>query len=159
MSGLTDFYRGQSPDFAGRHIDDVWSTLDDELKLMPGSIQWLFPLPESFLYEASGPLLTEEDISTFRTDETIQANLRKSFERVLTLLGLDVTRSGEVVEGPDFSMRRPDVWETPNRKFPQLARILQSLNLLGLECEAEAIYRTLKLPTDLSPSRQAPWRR
>jgi hypothetical protein len=158
MSQLIAFYRGQSPNSEGWRIHDVWSRTDDDLELLDDAIQWLFPLQEPCEYKPHAPLLTEKDISTFRADETIQANLRKSFERILSLLGLTMTGSGEVVEGPNFSIRRPDVWDTPSRKCWQLGRILRSLSLLGLEREAQAIYRTLELPREFSPTPQRVWR-
>ncbi len=143
MSQLTDFYRGTAPDSEGRRLQEIWSWSDDDLEVVHDHIQWLFPLPEPSQYNPDAPLLTEQDISTFRGDEAMQANLRKSFERILPFLGLTLTNSGVVIEGPNFSTRRGDVWGAPNHNWLRISRILRSLTLLGLASEAQTLYRWL----------------
>jgi hypothetical protein len=143
MSQLTDFYRGTAPDTEGRRIQEIWAWSDDDLEVVHDHIQWLFPLPEPSQFNPDAPLLSDQDISTFRADETVQANLRKSFERILAFVGLTRTGSGEVIEGPNFSTRKADVWAAPNHNWLRVTRILRSLTLLGLESEAQALYRWL----------------
>jgi hypothetical protein len=143
MSRLLDFHRGEGTDAEGRRLDDILAWPDGRLEAVHDFIQWLFPLPEPSRFNPDAPLLTPEDIATFRQDSALRANLRRSFERILTFLGLQEADGGEVVEGPNFAKRAPDVWNYPNHNWLRITRILRSLRLLGLEAEAQALYRRL----------------
>ena len=141
---IVAFYEGSGRDDRGRSLDDVLGFDDAALEYTHDFIQWLFPLPEPSRYNPHAPLLTAEDIAAFRADEQLRANLRKSFERIVTFLGLSLTADGEVVEGPNFAARVPDVWAFPNHNWLRITRILRSLTLLGLPDEARAFYRRLE---------------
>src|SRR5438105_2055839 len=110
MSQLVDFYRGQATDSEGRSLQDLWSWSDEDLEIYHDFVQWMFPLPEPSRFHAEAPVLTDEDITAFRQDEQLRANLRHSFERILTFLGLARNDEGKVVEGPNFTARVPDIW-------------------------------------------------
>jgi Opioid growth factor receptor (OGFr) conserved region len=144
MSQLVDFYRGQTADIEGRMLQDIWSWDEHELELIHDFIQWLFPLTEPSRFNPDAPLLTPEDIAAFRSDEKLRLNLRKSFERILTFLGLTQAANGEVVEGKNIALRAADVWDYPNHNWLRITRILRSLSLLGLQPEAQALYRRLE---------------
>jgi hypothetical protein len=143
MSRLLDFYRGEGTDAEGRRLDDILAWRDNMLEAVHDFIQWLFPLPEPSRFNPDAPLLAPEDIAAFRQDPALRANLRRSFQRILTFLGLAETDGGEVVEGPNFAQRAPDVWDYPNHNWLRITRILRSLHLLGLDAEAQALYRRL----------------
>ena len=144
MSQLVDFYRGNATDAEGRYLRDIWNWPDQEWEAVHDFIQWLFPLPEPSRFNPDAPLLTAEDIQAFQTDEQLQLNLRKSFERILTFLGLTETADGKIIDGPNFSSRATDVWETPNHNWLRISRILRSLSLLGLANEATMLYDWLE---------------
>jgi len=152
VSGLLDFYRGAGADAEGRRLDDILAWDDDALEEVHDFVQWLFPLPEPSRFNPDAPLLTPEDIATFRRGPALRANLRRSFERILTFLGLQET-GGEVVEGPNFARRRSDIWDYPGHNWLRITRILRSLRLLGLEAESQALYRRL---TDFHSRRRFP---
>ena len=80
------------------------------------------------------PLLTHEVVAGFRRNVTQRANLRKSFERILTVPGLAMN-GARVVGGPKFFERIHDVGLAPNHNWLRVVRILTSLILLGLETE------------------------
>lgn len=143
MSRLLDFYRGEAPDSEGRYLEDIWNWPDSELEAVHDFIQWLFPLPEPSRFNPDAPLLTEEDIGAFRADKELRAKLRKSFERILTFLGLTET-AGKISEGPNFRTRAKDIWVTPNHNWLRITRILRSLTLLGLPEEAQRAYGWLQ---------------
>src|SRR5581483_7741036 len=103
MSRLLDFYRGKGTDTEGRFVKDIWTWGDDELETVHNFIQWLFPLPEPSGFNPDAPLITEDDIATFKSDKLLQANVRKSFERMLAFFGLEMDKNGQVAEGPNFS--------------------------------------------------------
>jgi hypothetical protein len=144
MSRLVEFYCGTGTDGEGRRLDTILSWGDGRLEAVHDFIQWLFPLPEPSRFNADAPLLTEEDVAAFHREPQLRANLRRSFERILSFLGLAEIESGEVVEGPNFDSRTADVWDDPNHNWLRITRILRSLSLLGLGAEARALYRRLE---------------
>jgi hypothetical protein len=143
MSRLLDFYRGQAADTEGRSLADVLGWPDDEFEAVHDFVQWLFPLPEPSRFNPDAPLLTPEDVTAFRDDPLLRANLRKSFERFLTFLGLSAAEGGAVVEGPNFTSRTAEAWAFPNHNWLRITRVLRSLRLLGLEAEARSLYDRL----------------
>ncbi len=145
MSRIVEFYRGEGTDTEGRWLRDIWDWSDGRLEAVHDFIQWLFPLPEPSRFNPHAPLLEQEDIAAFQKDEQLRANLRKSFERILTFLGLRREESGEVVEGENLTTRAGDVWDSPNHNWLRITRILRSLRLLGLETEAQALYGRLEI--------------
>jgi hypothetical protein len=70
-------------------------------------------LPEPSRFNPDAPLLTEEGITAFRSDDLLQANLLKSLQRMLAFLGLSLARNGQVLEASNFSARAPEVWCSP----------------------------------------------
>lgn len=144
MSQLVDFYRGQALDTEGRRLEDIWDWSDREFEFVHDFIQWLFPLPEPSQFNPDAPLLTRNDIAAFQSDEQLRLNLRKSFERILTFLGLRQDADGAILEGENFAARTADVWDYPNHNWLRITRILRSLTLLGLEPQAQALYRRLE---------------
>jgi hypothetical protein len=144
MSRLLDFYRGQGTDAESRFLKDILAWPDDDLEAVHDFIQWLFPLPDPSQYNPDAPLLTEADIAAFKSDPVLQANLMKSFERILGFLGFSLTGDGKVAEGDSFSERIPDIWAVPNHNWLRITRILRSLMLLGMEAQAQAFYDRLE---------------
>jgi hypothetical protein len=140
---LLGFYREQAADGEGRWLRKIWAWDDDSLEAVHDFIQWLFPLPERSRFNRDAPLLTPEDIAAFRADPSLRANLRRSFERILSFLGLAGRADGTIGEGANFAGRVADVWTMPNHNWLRITRILRSLTLLGLEAEARALYACL----------------
>src|ERR1022692_4596159 len=116
MSRLLAFYRGVQTDTEGRLLEDILVWTDDDLEAVHDFIQWLFPLPEPSQYNSDAPLLTNEDIAAFKSDPVLQANLMKSFERILAFFGLSLSE-GKVADGPNFKARVADVWASPNHNW------------------------------------------
>src|ERR1022692_954808 len=102
MSRLEAFYRGEGTGTEGRLLKDILAWPDDDLEAVHDFIQWLFPLPEPSQFNPDAPLLTEADIAAFKSDPVLQANLLKSFERILGFLGFALSANGEVVQSEDF---------------------------------------------------------
>jgi hypothetical protein len=153
MSQLVDFYRGAGTDSEGRRLAEIWGWDDDDLEAVHDFIQWLFPLPEPSQFNPDAPLLSDEDIQVFRAEQLLQANLARSFERILAFLGLTWTAEGKVAEAENFAVRARDVWAVPNHNWLRVTRILRSLTLLGQPEKARAFYGWL---ADLYRSGRAP---
>ena len=143
MSLLLDYYRGQETDPDGRLLTDILAWPDGAFEAGHALLQWVFPTPEPTKFNSEAPLLTENDIAAFKSDPLLQANLMKSFKRILTFLGLSLSDKGEVVEGQNFTARVPDAWASPNHNWLRITRILRSLTLLGMEGQAQALYERL----------------
>jgi hypothetical protein len=140
MTQLLDFYRGDARDGEGRLLTEIWAWNDDEWEAVHDFIQWLFPLPEPSQFNPHAPLLTDQDITAFRADNKLQANLRRSFERFLTFLGLAQAPDGRVGEGANFRVRVQDAWAAPNHNWLRITRVLRSLSLLGRAADARTLY-------------------
>jgi hypothetical protein len=144
MSQLLDFYRGNSPDTEGRRLPDVWAFSDEDLEVVHDWVQWLFPLWDPSRFNPDAPLLTDEDIAAFQADPLLHANLRRSFKRFLTFLGLERVEEGRVEEAPNLPARAPEVWSYPNHNWLRITRVLSSLRVLGLGDEARALFDRLE---------------
>lgn len=101
------------------------------------------PTSEPSQFNPDAPLLSENDISAFKSDQLLQANLMTSFRRILAFLGLELTSDGKLIEGDNLPARIPDVWAWPNHNWLRISRILRSLTLLGMEVQAKALYDEL----------------
>ena len=145
MSLLLDFYRGLGTDSEGRFLKDILAWPDNDFETGHALLQWVFPTPEPTKFNSEAPLLTENDIAAFKSDPLLQANLMKSFKRILTFLGLSLSDKGEVVESKNFTARVPGVWASPNHNWGRIIRILRSLTLLGMEPQAQALYERLNV--------------
>ena len=143
MSLLLDFYRGLGTDTEGRFLKYILARHDNDFEEGHAVLQWLFPTPEPTKFNSEAPLLTENDIAAFKSDPVLQANLMRSFERILAFLGLALSE-GEVVDGQNFTATVSDVWASPNHNWLRISRILRSLTLLGMAVQAQALYKWLE---------------
>jgi hypothetical protein len=139
---LITFYRGQSPDAAGRRIDQIWHWDFRRLEMAHDYVQWLFPLPEPSRFNPEAPRLTAAAARLFQIDDDLQARLRRSLDVMLLFYGL--TRDVQsIVRGSDFAERSAG-WLTPlNHNHLRLTRILLSLGYLGRKADAEALFACL----------------
>ena len=147
MSRLTEFYRGNDSDIEKRTLAALWAYPDEELESTHDFIQWMFPLREPSGFNVNAPLLTDADITEFRSDPKLRENLLRSFEVFLAFLGLRY-EDGRVTKTSDFD-RKADVWRYPNHNWLRITRVLTSLRLLGLEDQSREFFAFLK---DLSDS-------
>jgi hypothetical protein len=143
MSRLLSFYRRQGTDNEGRSLAQIWSWSDDDFESVHDFIQWMFPLPEPSQFNSGAPLLTDDEIAAFQSDPILEANLTKSFERILSFLGLCQSENGKIIDSENFADRIPDVWAWRNHNWLRISRILRSLTLLGMESQAGALYEKL----------------
>lgn len=146
-SALVAFYRGEGCDHRGRSLSDIHEFDFYELEFNHDYIQWLFPLPERSGANASAPLLSNDDIDRFQSDESLKMRLLRSFELMLRFLGLepaDANDAVSVIRAQDFDERR-QVWlHAGNHNFLRISRILRSLTLLGCSRDAFAFLECLE---------------
>ena len=120
-----------------------------ELEFNHDYIQWLFPLPEPSGANASAPLLSNEDILAFTSDELLRKHLLQSFELMLSFFGLELVDASDagiltVRRAPHFDERQ-NAWLHPGgHNFLRISRILRSLTLLGCARHAAAFLSCLE---------------
>lgn len=143
------FYRGDGRDHRGRLLSDIHELDFYELEFNHDYIQWLFPLREPSGANASAPLLSNDDIRRFQSDESLRTRLLQSFELMLSFLGLELADtsdagSASVRKAPHFGERH-QVWlRAGNHNFLRISRILRSLTLLGCARHASAFLQCLE---------------
>jgi hypothetical protein len=146
-SDLIAFYRGDGRDHRGRSLSDIHEFDFYELEFNHDYIQWLFPLPEPSGANASAPLLSDRDIATFASDDSLRKALLQSFAIMLQFYGLELevrSDSVEVVRGSNYD-ERSALWLTSgNHNFLRISRMLRSLTLLGCSRDALALLACLE---------------
>jgi hypothetical protein len=141
-SPLLRFYGAGGIDHAGRTLEEILAWDDWHLEEVHDYIQWLFPLQEPSRANPSAPLLSAEDIASFRNSPRRLEALRRSFDRILGFYGLEAIGSGS-----DTLIRTSSVWpgrsanwlRPSNHNHLRLTRIVKSLTMLGLSGEARAL--------------------
>ena len=147
---LIGFYRGTSPDIAGRLIQEVWNFDHSQLEAVHDYIQWLFPSAKASQFNPNAPILDAETIELFAADEDLKERLSKSFALMLDFYGLALaTDAGAttVSKAPNYSDRKANWQDAPagylNHNLLRLTRILEALNVLGLKNESIALCACL----------------
>jgi hypothetical protein len=137
-SQLIRFYKGEAPDHAGRHIEDIWAFDHRRLEMVHDFIQWLFPLPDASRFNPDAPLLTLTDIAAFRSDPALQDRVRRSLDLMLDFLGL-ARRGSTITRGPHFGAAGQAWLQPANHNHLRVTRILLFLGHAGLDTEARAL--------------------
>lgn len=144
---IVAFYLGQRPDSEGRMIEDIWSWDYQKLEYTHDYIQWLFPLKQKSRFNPDAPVLNDEVIQAFRTNEQLRVRLKKSLEVMLTFYGLRSNEPGnadiEIAKSDEYRERKTVWLNRGNHNYLRLTRILSSLRLLGLEPYAKALFKSL----------------
>lgn len=139
---FNDFYEGLIPDRKGLYLYDYWDMTETELENRHDYIQYMFPLTEQSEAVPAAPFLSEKEMLLFGKHPVIQANVRKSFEKMLDFYGLE-TRNGSIIESASFLVKAERWMTGHNHNFLRLTRILKSLILFGLNEEASSLYKVL----------------
>jgi hypothetical protein len=128
-------------------LEDIWLWDYQKLEYTHDYIQWLFPLKEKSRFNRNAPILNDEVIQAFRTDEQLRLRLRKSLEVMLHFYGLQCNKlmsTGiEITKSDNYLERKLNWIEEGNHNYLRLTRILTSLRLLGLEDYAQALFKCL----------------
>lgn len=146
-SAIFAFYQGQSPDSSGRMIENIWLWDYQKLEYTHDYIQWLFPLKEKSRFNQNAPVLNDEVIQSFRTNENLRLRLKKSLEVMLHFYGLQCNELGntdiEITKSREYQERKLNWISKGNHNYLRLTRILTCLRLLGLEKYAQALFQCL----------------
>jgi len=134
MSSILDFYSGKASECRFL-ISDVWSFSFQRLEEVHDYIQWIFPLDEPSAHNLSAPVLTKEDIETFRAEPVLRWRLMASVHTYMRFLHFTAT---QWVTGFDHNHLR-------------ITRMLKCLMLMGMEVEAQARFNEVMLITQIFP--------
>jgi hypothetical protein len=139
---IVDFYLGKSPDTSGRTLREIQAWGYHELESTHDYIQWLFPLPEPSQYNLIAPVLDEEQIAEFQTNNEVRTKLLISFDMMLGFYGFE--RNGIAIVQSNLWEERSRNWlNLGNHNHLRLTRILKSLSILGLKDHAQAFFNAL----------------
>ena len=124
MSQIVAFYRDGGTG-AGRTFEHVLAMDDIALESGHDWVQWMFPLPEPSKAQPSSPVMTEADITVFRTDPVVRANVDRALTRWMKF------------------MERNTHWcRERDHNHLRITRIIRFLTLIGNEDDAEQVYHT-----------------
>jgi hypothetical protein len=123
---LIGFLSGDSPDGEGRMLGEILAWPDRRLEQVHDFIQWLFPLTEPSPVNPDAPVLDAATIAEIRTRPELQANVRKSYQRMRRFY-----------EGSRHWIA------AGNHNHLRITRILKCLKLAGLEAEAGDFFAWL----------------
>lgn len=141
------FYRGQSPDSKGRMIEEIWSWDYQRLEYTHDYIQWIFPLKEPSQFNWRAPVLDDNVVQAFRTNEQLRMRLLHSFKVMLRFYGLQCNeisgRAIDITQSDEYPERKLNWIEPKNHNYLRITRILTSLRILGLENYALAFFNCL----------------
>ncbi len=141
------FYQGQGPDSEGRMIEEIWSWNYQILECVHNYIQWLFPLKEKSGFNRNAPIMNDEIIQAFKTNEQLRTHLIKSLKIMLRFYGLQCNERGnadiDITKSDEYQERKINWIKAKNHNYLRLTRILTSLSILGLENYAQALFRCL----------------
>ena len=130
---IIEFYTNTNT--IGYTLDQILGWNDANLEKKHDYIQILFPLTEKSNYNKNAPILTEKDISQFRTNKLIRSNVKKALERMLTFYGFSKPKLYYVWDG------KKDQWLTKqNHNFLRLTRIMKFLQLINMKYESIRIF-------------------
>jgi hypothetical protein len=132
MSDILKFYNDELVEAAPCRLTDMWDASFQRLEDSHDYIQWLFPLDEPSAHNSNAPILTKEDIETFRNSRKLQWCILTSVHIFMRFLHF-TTRNW--VSSFDHNQLR-------------ITRMLKCLMLLGLEEHARVLLDEILLIVD-----------
>lgn len=177
---LIAFFEGTGADFRGRKFSDILQWPDSELEASHDYIQTLFPLPEASQVNWSATIIDSRVFDAFRSQPELREKLRAALTRMLSFYGFQwLDDAGEkrvrqnsqkTYDGPTplspvktnlyslCQVVRGDNFDTASQNWVcrfdhnhlRITRIIRSLRILGLQEEALAFFKALKLVQEAS---------
>jgi hypothetical protein len=117
---LMSFLSGETPDFAGRYLADIWEFDDDQVEATHDFIQLVFPLLEPSRSSFHGVHLSQEEVDVIKKLPHITRNLKNSAHWFLGFL------------------KRNPAWKGRfNHNQLRITRAIRSLRVLVSDHEAD----------------------
>jgi hypothetical protein len=147
MSRLIDFYneRLMNPT-CGLTYTEMLSKGDVFYIGTTNWITWLFPSKKRSC-SLDSIIATDEELAEFRSNRRLQSKVIHSLQRVLDLYGFRFVQqegSQKIVRTESFEIKAISWLQAENPNLNRIARILQSLMLIGMENVAEMWLEALE---------------
>lgn len=143
-----DFYTNEGKDSEGRTLSQIQGFTLEEKESVHNYIQWLFPLKKPSNYNHNVTLLTDSLIHALKGDPLMKTNMKTSLTQMLIFYGLEWKEENiqpNAFFGKGGDKDRSLVWLIPdNHNHQRLSRMLESLHLLGMSKESNALFACLK---------------
>lgn len=149
MSKILDFFSFSSPDSKGRYFEDYLDLSFKEMEECHDYIQWMFPTNQPSQCNPNSPVLTKEDIQSFRKCPYLQHRLRMFFLQWLSFSGIKYYHRGMSMTMIDANalknvfVPRLTSYGTLNHNWLRITRVLTCLKLLGLDTEHDDYFHFL----------------
>jgi len=140
MSLIVDFYLDREPTATGIYFRDFLAMTDAELESCHDFIQWVFPLTEPSRFNLNAPLLTERDITEFKTRPSIGLSADAAFLKMMEFYGLGY--GNRLTVNPN---KWPNWITLENHNFLRLTRILKFMMLIGRVTDAYVLFNYLSI--------------
>lgn len=129
MSKIAKFYLQEIPDHAGRYLVDIWAQSDEWLEKTHDYIQWMFPNRDPSPVSPKAPILTDEVVEEFKSNEYLITQVRTSLNRMIRFYEMDE-------ENPWWCTKN-------NHNYLRCTRILHTLREFGMLKELSEFYSML----------------
>ena len=143
MSRLIDFYLYDGSTDTGHTLQAIMGWSDDKLEACHDYIQWLFPTDQTSQFNPDAPVLSSTDRMAFQQILPLQGRLRDSYLLFLRFLGLEEADGLVRPSAANFG-KRSVLFQVANHNWLRITRVIRSLRLLGLGCEARVFYDCLE---------------
>ena len=146
MSELVEFYNGRMKHpTSGLKFSEMLDKNDVFFLGTHNWMTWLFPSKKRSC-SLDSLIATDEELAEFHTDMELRRKLILVLQRVLSIYGFMIGKEDgrpAVVRTTLYNVKKEN-WLTPlNPNQKRLARILQSLMLIGMKDVAEMLFKTL----------------
>jgi len=132
---LIPFYRGEKPNVHGYTLEQILAFDDTEMERHHNFIQWLFPT-KRLGADPQAALLDPPMIQAIKTDSRVQANLLRSFDKMLGYYGLE-RKASAVVKASNFAARKKYWTINGAHNLLRMTRMITSMGMLGCKTEAK----------------------
>lgn len=145
VSEIEKFYMEDSPNAAGYVLEDILSQSDSWLEQKHDYIQWLFPTDEPSRFNQKAPVISQKcaDKLIQKYGDDLKDKIIKSFFRMARFYGFCVFYVGKSVVVKPNDMLDKGWLSKGNHNFLRLTRIMESLQLFGLNNYYKALKECL----------------
>ena len=147
MSRLIEFYNGRLKNpTSGLLYDEMLAKGDVFYIGTTNWITWLFPSKKRSC-SLDSIIATDEELAEFRVNRDLQKKVLGSFQRILVLYGFSFSQhdgSQIIIRSAEFGLKSGAWLKADNPNLNRIARILQSLMLIGMDRVAQLWLKTLE---------------
>lgn len=144
-STIIPFYLGEArhPENAF-YIEEIWLFNSGRIRMTHNVLQWLFPLNEISNHYLNAPVLSDDEIEAFRTDDKLRSQFLKSLAFYMKHLGLEFNQADKSVKiSGNFNAKKD--WITQySHTYLRITRVLKCLVLFDFRDIAANLFEALK---------------